>query len=126
MLICALAVVPIVFAAQANNLWLAVALIGMATAGHQGWSANVFTLTSDMFPRHAVASVVGIGGFAGAVGGMMIATFTGFLLETTGSYVPVFLMAGSAYLLALVVVHALAPRLQPARLNNPSATGGSV
>lgn len=126
MLICALAVVPIVFAAQADNLWLAVALIGMATAGHQGWSANVFTLTSDMFPRHAVASVVGIGGFAGAVGGMMIATFTGFLLETTGSYVPVFLMAGSAYLLALVVVHALAPRLQPARLNNPSATGGSV
>ena len=126
MLICALAVVPIVFAAQADNLWLAVALIGMATAGHQGWSANVFTLTSDMFPRHAVASVVGIGGFAGAVGGMMIATFTGFLLETTGSYVPVFLMAGSAYLLALVVVHALAPRLQPARLDNSSAAGGSV
>jgi len=126
MLICALAVVPIVFAAQANNLWLGVALIGMATAGHQGWSANVFTLTSDMFPRHAVASVVGIGGFAGAVGGMMIATFTGFLLETTGSYVPVFLMAGSAYLLALVVVHALAPRLQPALLDNPSATRGSA
>ncbi len=126
MLICALAVVPIVFAAQANNLWLAVGLIGMATAGHQGWSANVFTLTSDMFPRHAVASVVGIGGFAGAVGGMMIATFTGFLLETTGSYVPVFLMAGSAYLLALVVVHALAPRLQPALLDNPSATRGSA
>jgi len=126
MLICALAVVPIVFAAQADNLWLAVALIGMATAGHQGWSANVFTLTSDMFPRHAVASVVGIGGFAGAVGGMMIATFTGFLLETTGSYVPVFLMAGSAYLLALAVVHALSPRLQPARLDNPSASSGSV
>ncbi|WP_101924989.1 MULTISPECIES: MFS transporter [Luteimonas] len=116
MLICALCVVPIVFAAQADNLWLAVALIGLATAGHQGWSANVFTLTSDMFPRHAVASVVGIGGFAGAVGGMMIATFTGFLLQTTGSYVPVFLMAGSAYLLALLVVHLLAPRLEPAQL----------
>jgi ACS family hexuronate transporter-like MFS transporter len=105
-----------VFAAQADNLWLAVGLIGLATAGHQGWSANVFTLTSDMFPRPAVASVVGIGGFAGAVGGMMIATFTGFLLETTGSYVPVFMMAGSAYLIALAVVHALAPRLEPARL----------
>jgi Nitrate/nitrite transporter len=116
MLVCALCVVPIVFAAQADNLWLAVALIGLATAGHQGWSANVFTLTSDMFPRHAVASVVGIGGFAGAVGGMMIATFTGFLLHTTGSYVPVFLMASSAYLIALVVVHLLAPRLEPARL----------
>ena len=93
-------------------------LIGLATAGHQGWSANVFTLTSDMFPRHAVASVVGIGGFAGAVGGMLIATFTGFLLETTGSYVIVFLMAGSAYLLALAVVHLLAPRLQPAALKS--------
>jgi ACS family hexuronate transporter-like MFS transporter len=121
MLICALAVVPIVFAAQADNLWLAVALIGLATAGHQGWSANVFTLTSDMFPRRAVASVVGIGGFAGAVGGMMISTFTGFLLETTGSYVPLFLMAGSAYLLALAVVHMLAPRLEPARLEVVSA-----
>ena len=116
MLICALAVTPIVFASGANNLWLAVALIGLATAGHQGWSANVFTLTSDMFPRRTVASVVGIGGLAGAVGGMMIATFTGFLLETTGSYLPVFMLAGSAYLLALLVVHVLAPRLQPARI----------
>jgi ACS family hexuronate transporter-like MFS transporter len=116
MLVCALGVVPVLFAANADNLWLAVAIIGLATASHQGWSANVFTLTSDMFPRHAVASVVGIGGFAGAVGGMLIATFTGFLLETTGSYVVVFAMAGSAYLLALAVVHLLAPRLQPAML----------
>jgi len=116
MLICALAVTPIVFASGANNLWLAVALIGLATAGHQGWSANVFTLTSDMFPRHTVASVVGIGGLAGAVGGMLIATFTGFLLATTGSYLPVFMLAGSAYLIALFVVHVLAPRLQPARI----------
>jgi len=123
MLVCALCVVPILFAVQADNLWLAVGLIGLATAGHQGWSANVFTLTSDMFPRHAVASVVGIGGFAGAVGGMMIATFTGFLLEATGSYVPLFVMASSAYLLALAVVHALVPRLQPAQLEGkPTAT----
>jgi MFS transporter, ACS family, hexuronate transporter len=116
MLICALAVTPIVLISQVDNLWGAVALIGLATAGHQGWSANVFTLTSDMFPRRAVASVVGIGGFGGAVGGMLIASFTGWLLQTTGSYVPVFIMAGSAYLLALSVVHALAPRLAPARL----------
>jgi ACS family hexuronate transporter-like MFS transporter len=117
---CALAVVPIVLAANAANLWLAVALIGLATAGHQGWSANVFTLASDMFPRHAVASVVGIGGFAGAVGGMLIANFTGFLLQATGSYAPVFVMAGSAYVLALAVVHALAPRLEPVRLEPTS------
>ncbi|MBB4128483.1 ACS family hexuronate transporter-like MFS transporter [Xanthomonas translucens] len=118
MLLCALAVVPIVFAARADNLWLAVGLIGLATAAHQGWSANLFTLPSDMFPRHAVATVVGIGGFAGAVGGMLIATFIGFLLEATGSYVPVFLMAGSAYLLALALVQWLAPGLQPARLEH--------
>jgi ACS family hexuronate transporter-like MFS transporter len=116
MLICACAVVPIVFASNAANLWVAVALIGLATAGHQGWSANVFTLTSDMFPRHAVGSVVGLGGFAGAVGGMLISTFVGLLLQATGSYVPVFIMAGSAYLLALAVVHILAPRLEPARI----------
>ena len=116
MLICALCVVPIVFASQAGNLWVAVLLIGLATAGHQGWSANLFTLTSDMFPRQAVASVVGIGGLGGAVGGAMIAAFVGFLLETTGSYVPVFILAGSAYLLALLVVHLLAPRLEPAKL----------
>jgi ACS family hexuronate transporter-like MFS transporter len=115
---CALAVVPIVFAAGADNLWLAVALIGLATAGHQGWSANVFTLASDLFPRAAVASVVGVGGFAGAVGGMLIANFVGFLLQATGSYVPVFLVAGSAYLLALAVVHVLAPRLEPAQLSS--------
>jgi ACS family hexuronate transporter-like MFS transporter len=116
MLICALSVVPIVFASNVSNLWVAVVLIGLATAGHQGWSANVFTLTSDMFPRHAVASVVGLGGLAGAVGGMLIATFTGFLLEATGSYLPVFIMAGSAYLLALAIVHMLVPRLEPAAL----------
>ncbi|KRA33570.1 MULTISPECIES: MFS transporter [Rhodanobacter] len=116
MLACALCVVPIVFAANARHMWVAVALIGLATAGHQGWSANLFTLASDLFPRRAVASVVGIGGFAGAVGGMLIATFAGFLLQATGSYVPLFIMAGSAYLLALLAVHALAPRLQPASL----------
>jgi ACS family hexuronate transporter-like MFS transporter len=114
---CALAVVPIVFAAGADNLWLAVALIGLATAGHQGWSANVFTLASDLFPRAAVASVVGVGGFAGAVGGMLIANFVGFLLQATGSYVPVFMVAGSAYLLALAVVQTLTPRLEPAQLS---------
>jgi ACS family hexuronate transporter-like MFS transporter len=116
MLICAITVVPIVFASHAQNLWLAIALIGLAAAAHQGWSANAFTLPSDMFPARAVGSVVGIGGFGGAVAGMLISTFVGFLLQTTGSYLPVFMMAGSAYLLALLVVHLLAPRLDPARL----------
>jgi ACS family hexuronate transporter-like MFS transporter len=114
MLICAVTVLPIVFAANVRSLWGAVALVGLATASHQGWSANLFTLASDLFPRHAVASVVGMGGFGGAVGGMLISTFTGFLLQSTGSYVPVFIIAGSTYLIALLVVHLLAPDLRPA------------
>ncbi len=114
MLVCALAVVPIAFAAQASNLWVAVALVGLAAAAHQGWSANLFTLTSDTFPRQAVGSVVGFGGMAGAVGGMLIAKLTGYLLEASGSYVPVFLIAASAYLVALAIIHALLPKLEPA------------
>lgn len=116
MLVCALSVVPIVVAASVSSLWVAVGLIGLATAAHQGWSANLFTLPSDMFPRRAVASVVGIGGFGGAVGGMLIATFTGFLLEWTGSYVPVFMLAGSAYIVALAVIHLLVPKMETAEL----------
>jgi len=116
MLACALAVSPIVFASLASRLWVAVALIGLAAAAHQGWSANMFTLASDMFPRRAVASVVGIGGMAGAVGGMLIAKGVGYVLEFTGSYLPVFILAGSTYLLALGVVHWLAPKLEPARI----------
>ena len=85
MLLCALAVVPIMFASQASNLWVAVGLISIAAAAHQGWSANLFTMVSDMFPRRAVGSVVGIGGMAGAVGGMLIATTVGLILQYTGS-----------------------------------------
>jgi len=113
MLICAVAVTPIMFGATAGKLWLAVALIGLATAAHQGWSANLYTMASDTFPKRAVASVVGIGGFGGMLGSMMIATFTGFLLQFTGSYVPVFVIAGSAYLVALAVIQLLSPKLEP-------------
>jgi MFS transporter, ACS family, aldohexuronate transporter len=116
MLICALAVVPIVFASRVTSMWEAVALVSLAASAHQGWSANLFTLTSDMFPRHAVGSVVGIGGFAGAIGGMVIAKITGYILQTTGSYLPVFIIAGTTYLVTLLVLHLLVPKLEPARL----------
>jgi ACS family hexuronate transporter-like MFS transporter len=116
MLLCAVAVLPIAFASQAGNLWLAVSLVGLAAAAHQGWSANLFTLVSDTFPRQAVGSVVGLGGTAGAVGGMLIAKLTGYLLQATGSYVPVFLMASCAYLVALGVIHLLVPKLDQANL----------
>jgi MFS transporter, ACS family, hexuronate transporter len=111
MLACALAVVPIVFASQAKSVWVAVGLVSLAAAAHQGWSANIFTTASDMFPKQAVGSVVGIGGLAGGIGGMLIAKIVGYVLEWTGSYVPVFVMAACAYLIALVVMHVLAPRL---------------
>jgi MFS transporter, ACS family, hexuronate transporter len=116
MLVCALAVVPIMFAAHASNLWVAVALVSLAAAAHQGWSANIFTMVSDMFPRRAVGSVVGIGGMTGAVGGMLIQTAVGLVLYYTSSYLPIFVIAGGAYLVALFIMHLLVPRLEPARI----------
>jgi ACS family hexuronate transporter-like MFS transporter len=116
MLICALSVVPVMFAANVSNLWVAVGLISIAAAAHQGWSANIFTLTSDMFPRQAVGSVVGLGGTGGAVGGMFIAMVVGAILQKTGSYMPVFVLAGLTYLVALLIIHLLVPRLEPAKL----------
>jgi ACS family hexuronate transporter-like MFS transporter len=116
MFVCAAAVLPMAFASKATDLWAAVALVSLAASAHQGWSANLFTLTSDMFPRQAVGSVVGLGGFAGAVGGMLIAKITGYILQTTGSYVPIFFMAAFAYLFALAVIHVLVPRMKPVEL----------
>jgi ACS family hexuronate transporter-like MFS transporter len=121
MLVCALAVVPIIFASRAANLWTSVLLVALAAAAHQGWSANIFTLTSDLFPKRAVGSVVGFGGMAGAVGGMLISVVTGEILQRTGSYVPIFFMAGFTYLAALVVIHALVPALKPADLRDAEA-----
>jgi MFS transporter, ACS family, aldohexuronate transporter len=116
MLVCAVAVVPIVAAAHVQSMWSAVALISLATAAHQGWSANIFTLASDMFPRRAVGSVVGLGGMAGAVGGMLIAKVTGYVLQISGSYTLVLTIAGVAYLLALGVIQILTPNLEPAHI----------
>jgi ACS family hexuronate transporter-like MFS transporter len=121
MLTCALGVTPVVFAASTKSLWLSVALLALGAACHQGWSCNMFTLASDLFPKRAVGSVVGIGGFGGAVGSMLIATFTGLVLQFTGSYVPMFIIAGSTYLIALLVIHILVPGLEPARMESDSA-----
>ena len=102
--------------AGALVIWLGVILIGIAAAAHQGWSANLFTLTSDTFPKQAVGSVVGIGGMFGAIGGMVIAPVVGYILARTGSYVPIFIIAASAYLVALGIIHLLVPKLEPAKL----------
>ena len=117
MLVCAIAVVPIILASQVHSLWESVAILSLATAAHQGWSANLFTTVSDMFPRKAVASVVGFGGMGGAVGGMLIATAAGFILELTGSYLILFLICGSVYLLALLIFHLIVPKLSEAEIS---------
>lgn len=117
MLVCALCVPPVFLSLYADNLWAAVAIIGLATAAHQGWSANLYTLPSDLFPRRAVGSIVGIGGTLGAIGGMFMAKFAGWVLETTGSYMPMFILAGSVYLIALAIIHLLTPRLEEAKLD---------
>ncbi len=115
MLICAILIVPIVFASVVTEWW-AVLLIGLAAAAHQGWSANLFTSVSDMFPKRAVGSVVGLGGMAGAIGGMLIATAAGFILQFTGSYLSLFIFAGVIYLVSLGIFHLLVPKMEEAKL----------
>ena len=98
-------------------------LIGLATAGHQAFSANLYTLPSDLFPRGAVGSVVGIGGTIGAIGGMMMAKFTGWVLDSTGNnYAILFAIAAAAYFLALLSVHLLSPRLAPVSVEPAAAS----
>jgi ACS family hexuronate transporter-like MFS transporter len=113
----------------AINTWYAVGVIALACAAHQAWSANIFTTVSDMFPKSTVASVTGIGGMAGAIGGILIARAAGLLLQryteqgrTEEGYAILFMICGSAYLVAWVVMHLLAPRLEPIRL--PDETAG--
>jgi len=116
MLLCALCVAPIFAAPFIHQLWIVVALLGMATAGHQGWSANLFTLPSDMFPKAAVASVTGIGGMMGAIGGVMFQKGAGNIVYLTHSYVSLFVVACLAYPVALIIIHFISPRLAPAQM----------
>lgn len=111
MLLCACGVLPVMFVSQVENLWLAVVLIGVAAASHQGWSANLFTTSSDMFPKQAVGSVVGLGTMAGAVGMMVFGEVIGRVLDQSGNYGLLFVVCASTYLVALALFHLLAPRL---------------
>ena len=115
MLLMACLIVPTAFAPLAPNMWTAVLIVGVAAAAHQAWSANVYTLASDMFPRSAVGSVVGIGAFAGAMGGVVFQRVVGRVLDANGQdYGPIFAVCGGAYLTAWVIIHLIVPRLQPA------------
>jgi MFS transporter, ACS family, hexuronate transporter len=121
MLIYALCVIPVVFAQWLGsiNMWFAVLIIGFATSAHQAWSANIFTTASDMFPKQIVASVTGLGGMAGAIGGILIAWFAGVLFEHYKSlgkievgYYIMFFICGSAYIIAWLIMHMLAPKMR--------------
>lgn len=115
MLICALCVMPIIFAASTTNIYLATGLIALAAAAHQGWSANNYTLASDMFPKQAVGSMVGIGSMMGAISGAVFAASTG-LIRVKFGYLPLFIIAGCAYLAALLCIHLLVPKLEPVNM----------
>jgi ACS family hexuronate transporter-like MFS transporter len=116
MLICAVAVTSAIFIGQTGgNLWLAVTLVSIAAAAHQGWSANIFSLPSDVFPQSAVGSVVGLGGMGGAIGGLLVSPAIGYWLDwSNGAYGPLFVVAGTLYLIALLIIHLLVPNLQKA------------
>jgi len=117
-LICAAFALPVMLVPHVDNMWLAIALIALATGGHCGWSANLFSLMSDIFPRGATASVTGIGGFAGALGGALIAQLVGGLLQNMGleGYAIPFLIASTGYLIALGIIHLLIPTIKPLNL----------
>jgi ACS family hexuronate transporter-like MFS transporter len=112
MLICALAVVPVTLAVREVGLWTAVMLIGIAMAAHCAWISNTFALVSDLFPRRSVATVAGLSGMVGSLGGMVMAQVAGQVLESTGSYLPLFLIASASYLCGWIIIRFLLPRLE--------------
>src|SRR5688572_26389189 len=112
--ICALGVLPIMFSQNVKNLWVGVLILGLATAAHQGFSSNLYTLVSDMFPKRSVASVAGFGGTAGYVGASIFQVFVGYMVQDRGNYMVPFIVAGSGYFLALAMIQLLAPKIEPA------------
>lgn len=119
MLLFGLAVVPVFFAAMTHSVWISVALITLAASAHQGWSANVFSMVGDMFPRRVVGSVTGLGGFVGAIGGFLFTAYVGQVVGITGKYLLAFIAPSIAYPVALLIVHLLVPRMEPAQVDAP-------
>lgn len=115
-LICATLILPLVFATQTQSLWAAVVLIGLAGAAHQGWASNIFTIVSDVYPKKAVGTMVGLSGFSGAIGGALGASFVGLVLQFSGSYTLIFLIASTMYLLAWAILKWLIPFIEQIKL----------
>ena len=122
LIVSALAVVPVMFANKTGNAWLSVILLGLATAGHQGFSSNQYTLVSDAFPRRAVAGVAGLGGFFGYVGAALWATASGFI-NTSYGYTPLFVAPAVGYLVAFCIIQLFMPRLEPALIDDSQSRG---
>jgi len=120
-LFCALIILPVMLVSQTHNLWIAVILIALAAAGHQGWASNIFTIISDIYPKQAVGTMVGLSGFAGAAGGALSASFIGLILENTGSYFLIFLIASSVYLVNWLILKLFVKEIKPVSLNRPAA-----
>ncbi len=112
-LICALIVLPVMLVSQVTNIWLSVILISLAAAGHQGWASNIFTIVSDIYPKRAVGSMTGLSGFAGAIGGALSASFVGLILEGTGSYFLIFLVASTVYLINWLILKLSIKEIKP-------------
>ncbi|MFG6687746.1 MFS transporter [Mariniflexile sp. HNIBRBA6329] len=112
-LVCAMLVLPLIFATQFDNLWVVVIIIGFATAAHQGWASNIFTIVSDVYPKKAVATMVGLSGFSGAIGGALAASFVGLILNISGSYTLIFIIASTMYLLAWLILKLMIPQIKP-------------
>ncbi len=119
MFIFAACVFPVAFATISDKIWISAALIAIAGAAHQAWSANLFSLASDMFPRRVVASVTGLGGMAGSLGGIALFLIVGWLKDHRVSYIPIFIAAAVGYLLALAIIQLLVPKLEPANVDLP-------
>jgi ACS family hexuronate transporter-like MFS transporter len=115
LIICILFILPVVFATQTGNQWIAISLISLAAAGHQAWSANVMTIASDVFPKKATASVIGIGGMVGYALGVVTDLLLGNVLTNSGAigYVYAFIFAGSLYPITLLVTHLMMPKMTP-------------
>jgi ACS family hexuronate transporter-like MFS transporter len=125
MLISAAFILPAAFTSVVDGMWTATIIVGLALAGHQGFSSNLYTLVSDTFPRRAVGSVAGVGGTFGYIGYALFGVLTGWILTVTHkNYLPIFIICASGYLVAFAVIHLLMPRLEPARISDDNAGAG--
>jgi ACS family hexuronate transporter-like MFS transporter len=126
MLVCALCVVPVFLASMVSSVWVAVLLVGLAMAAHQGFAANLITTVSDTAPRQIVGSIMGLGGTAACIGTIFIAKLVVYILDKTGEYRILLIIASCAYVINLLIIHAINPRLKSMEFVIPTPAGGKM